>query len=227
MGSFVLALAGASSRGCAPARWWAAATSTARWLLGRQQADVPGPPVPPRYHSSATGRGPLRASGGARAGDNLERPRQFESSPRRRDSILGRAAHARAATGRAAGRRVELASPTAPATGRTSSRAQVVWVWLAAELGFPGWTAATVNALPEVRIGDWARTHGIAIDASLASEEKRGRHARSPSVTTCPLSARGPERLLAGEWGQAQSTLAFSAWTAAAAAGDRAAAPAK
>ena len=95
--------------------------------------------------------------------------------------------------------------------------------WLAAELGFPNWTATTVRSLPEVRIGDWARTHGIAIDASLASEEKEGGTLAVgddvPGFQREELSVFAP-----AEWEKRKSTLAFSAWVAAAAAADRAAA---
>jgi len=95
--------------------------------------------------------------------------------------------------------------------------------WLAAELSFPNWTATTVRSLPEVRIGDWARTHGIAIDASLASEEKEGGTLAVgddvPGFQREELSVFAP-----AEWEKRKSTLAFSAWVAAAAATDRAAA---
>jgi dienelactone hydrolase len=101
-----------------------------------------------------------------------------------------------------------------------------VAAWLAAELGFPGWTAATVRALPEVRIGDWARTHGIAIDASLASEEREGGTLAVgddvPGFQREDLSVFSPV-----EWTQRKAAFAFSAWTAAATAADRAAAPTK
>ena len=96
--------------------------------------------------------------------------------------------------------------------------------WLAAELGFPAWTPATVRALPEVRIGDWARTHGVAIDASLASEQREGGTLAVgddvPGFQREDLSVFSP-----AEWTQRKATLAFSAWAAAAAAADRAAAP--
>jgi dienelactone hydrolase len=94
--------------------------------------------------------------------------------------------------------------------------------WLAAELGFPNWTPATVKALPEVRIGDWARTHGIAMDAALASEEKEGGTLAVgddvPAFLREDLSVFAP-----AEWDKRKSVLAFSAWIAAATAFDHAA----
>jgi dienelactone hydrolase len=87
--------------------------------------------------------------------------------------------------------------------------------WLAAELGFPSWTPATVRSLPEVRIGDWARTHGIAIDASLASEEREGGTLAVgddvPAFQREEISVFSP-----AEWEKRKATLAFSAWSAAA-----------
>ncbi len=99
-----------------------------------------------------------------------------------------------------------------------------VVTWLAAELGFPNWTAATVRTLPEVRIGDWARAHGLPLDASLSSQEREGGTLavgdNVPGFQREDLSVFTP-----AEWETRKQTLAFSAWAAAASAAERA--PAK
>ncbi len=94
-----------------------------------------------------------------------------------------------------------------------------VVTWLAAELALPNWSAATVRTLPEIRIGDWARAHGLAIDASLASEEREGGTLavgdNVPGFQREDLSVFTP-----AEWEARKETLTFSAWAAAASAAD-------
>jgi hypothetical protein len=89
--------------------------------------------------------------------------------------------------------------------------------WLAGQLRFPGWTAATVRTLPEVHIVDWARAHGLAIDPALAAEEREGGTlavgGAVPGFTREDLSVFTP-----GEWERRRATLTFEAWTAAASA---------
>jgi hypothetical protein len=81
-----------------------------------------------------------------------------------------------------------------------------------------------VHSLPEVRIGDWARTHGIAVDASLASEEREGGTLAVgddvPAFQRDDLSVFAP-----AEWEKRKATMSFTAWVAAASAADSAPAP--
>jgi len=89
--------------------------------------------------------------------------------------------------------------------------------WLARELRFPAWTEATIRALPEVRIADWARTHEIPADPALASEEREGGTLAVGRVV--PGYRRDDLNVFApSEWEKRKETLTFQAWAAAAAA---------
>ncbi len=91
-----------------------------------------------------------------------------------------------------------------------------VAAWLAGELRFPLWTAATIRALPEVRIADWARAHEMNGDPTLASEEREGGtlavSSDVPGYQRDDLNVFTPS-----EWEMRKETLAFQAWAAAAA----------
>ena len=87
--------------------------------------------------------------------------------------------------------------------------------WLAAQLRFPIWTDATVRALPEIHIVDWAREQGVALDAKLAAEEREGGTLAAggdvPGFKREDLSVFTP-----AEWERQKPTLTFQAWTASA-----------
>ncbi|MBM3334218.1 acetylxylan esterase [Candidatus Sumerlaeota bacterium] len=49
-----------------------------------------------------------------------------------------------------------------------------VALWLETHLDFPNWTAATIRAMPETRISEWAQRYSIAMDKLYATEEREG-----------------------------------------------------
>ena len=87
--------------------------------------------------------------------------------------------------------------------------------WLAAQLGFPIWTEATVRAQPETHVAQWARKNSVAIDLASATEEREGGTRALggdvPGFQREDLSVFTP-----AEWEAQKTTLTFQAWTAAA-----------
>jgi dienelactone hydrolase len=49
-----------------------------------------------------------------------------------------------------------------------------VAVWLEKQLDFPNWTAKKIQAMPEIKIGDWAKTNNIFMDKLYATDLREG-----------------------------------------------------
>jgi dienelactone hydrolase len=47
-----------------------------------------------------------------------------------------------------------------------------VALWLERTLDLPGWTEASIQAMPHTRIGDWAHAHGVETDRLYATEAR-------------------------------------------------------
>ncbi len=46
--------------------------------------------------------------------------------------------------------------------------------WLEQQLDFPNWSRASIQAMPETRIGTWAEQQGVLLDKLYATEEREG-----------------------------------------------------
>jgi dienelactone hydrolase len=88
-------------------------------------------------------------------------------------------------------------------------------LWLARQLKFPHWTEATIRALPTTHISEWVKQHGIAVDPTYIDELREGGTlavgSDVPGFTREELSVFTP-----AEWEQHKHELSFEAWTAAA-----------
>ena len=49
-----------------------------------------------------------------------------------------------------------------------------VATWLEKQFDFPNWTAGKISAMPEIKIGDWAKTNDIFIDKLYATDLREG-----------------------------------------------------
>jgi len=47
-------------------------------------------------------------------------------------------------------------------------------LWLEQNLDFPNWTGATIKAMPETHVSEWAKQFGIPMDSSFGTEEREG-----------------------------------------------------
>lgn len=84
--------------------------------------------------------------------------------------------------------------------------------WLERQIDFPNWTIASIDALPETRIGDWAGRVGVPMDRLYATEDREGGAmgigADVPGVQRETLSV-----FRADEWERVKDTYTFAAWT--------------
>jgi dienelactone hydrolase len=46
--------------------------------------------------------------------------------------------------------------------------------WLAKQVGFPNWTHAQMDAMPEIKISDWAGKYGVEIDKLYSTDLREG-----------------------------------------------------
>ncbi len=88
-------------------------------------------------------------------------------------------------------------------------------LWLAQHLGFPNWDEAKIRALPTTHIAEWVKQHGIAADPNYIDELREGGTlavgADVPGFQREDLNVFTP-----AEWEQHKGELTFTAWTAAA-----------
>ena len=86
-----------------------------------------------------------------------------------------------------------------------------VALWLERRLNFPNWTEESIGAMPETRIGDWARANGVAMDPLYATEQREG---GTPALGT-GIPAPSREALCVfsrEEWERRKHQLIHEAW---------------
>ena len=86
-----------------------------------------------------------------------------------------------------------------------------VALWLERRLDFPNWTEESIRAMPETRIGDWARANGVAMDPLYATEQREG---GTPALGT-GIPAPSREALCVfsqEEWERRKHQLIHEAW---------------
>jgi dienelactone hydrolase len=88
-----------------------------------------------------------------------------------------------------------------------------VAAWLERQLDFPGWTEATIAALPETTIGPWAEARGVPLDRLYATEEREGGTpalgSDVPGLGRTELSVFTPK-----QWEQFKDKLIYESWLA-------------
>jgi len=94
--------------------------------------------------------------------------------------------------------------------------------WLGKELSFPNWTEAQIQAMPEIKIGDWAAKYGVAIEKQYATDL---REAGTPALDdNVPGYSRNElDALPPNQWAEQKTNFILETWLAAAqksAAGD-------
>lgn len=66
-------------------------------------------------------------------------------------------------------------------------------LWLEQQLNFPNWTVARINAMGEIRIGDWSKVAGAHINRGFEAEEREGGilalNAKVPNIPRADLQA--------------------------------------
>lgn len=86
-----------------------------------------------------------------------------------------------------------------------------VGLWLERKLDFPQWTEADIQAMPQTRVGDWAKERGAQIDPAYATEPResgaRALGANIPVPSREQLSVLRPE-----EWEQQKASLTIDQW---------------
>ena len=84
-------------------------------------------------------------------------------------------------------------------------------LWLEKELDFPNWTPASIKAMPETHISEWAHQTGVFMDKLYATEEREGGlHAIGDSVPGFhreDLSVFTPD-----EWDDVKGAYDFETW---------------
>lgn len=94
-------------------------------------------------------------------------------------------------------------------------------LWLERQLDFPNWTEASIRAMPETHISEWAKRTGYPMDKLYATEAREGGTlavgAGVSGIARDQLSVYTP-----AQWREHKDELVFSVWAARArAAGDR------
>jgi len=83
--------------------------------------------------------------------------------------------------------------------------------WLNEQIHFANWTAATIAAMPAVRIGDWAKANGVEFSKNYEREDREGGlmalGGALPGVAREQLKA-----LPAGDWEKLRSELTYESW---------------
>jgi dienelactone hydrolase len=90
-----------------------------------------------------------------------------------------------------------------------------VVAWLERQIDFPFWDEKTIAAMPEIRIGDWAETHGVAMDKAYATEEREG-GTPALDVDVPGYTREQLDVFSAEEWPAAKEQCTIDAWEKAA-----------
>jgi dienelactone hydrolase len=84
-------------------------------------------------------------------------------------------------------------------------------LWLNAQLHFPNWTEASIRALPEVHISEWATQTGAHIGRTFATEASEGGiHALDAGVPN--LSREQLQAVPTDDWEQHKSDFIWESW---------------
>jgi hypothetical protein len=88
-----------------------------------------------------------------------------------------------------------------------------VALWLEKQLDFSNWTEATLRAMPEIHVGQWARAHGVQLDPLYATEEREG---GTPALgASIPAPSRQELSVFSAEhWQQEKSRMIHESWLA-------------
>jgi dienelactone hydrolase len=90
-----------------------------------------------------------------------------------------------------------------------------VALWLEKQLDLPNWTEATIKAMPETQISEWAKRRNVPMDKLYATEEREGGTpalgADIPGYSRNDLSVFTPQ-----EWESHKKELILETWVAAA-----------
>ena len=84
-------------------------------------------------------------------------------------------------------------------------------LWLEDQLHFPNWTPASINALPEVHISEWAAKTGAHIGAGFATELGEG-GVRALDVSVPAIPRDQLQALPDSEWQQHKSDYLYETW---------------
>jgi dienelactone hydrolase len=87
--------------------------------------------------------------------------------------------------------------------------------WLEKEIAFPNWDETKIQAMPEIKIGDWAAKYGIAIDKMYATDLREG---GTPALDEgVPGYSRDELDVLPpGQWADQKTNFILETWLAAA-----------
>lgn len=88
-----------------------------------------------------------------------------------------------------------------------------VALWLEKQLDFSNWTERAIRAMPETRIGDWARRNSVEMDPGYASDDREGGTpalgSGVPGLRREQLTVFSPEG-----WAQNRERLVYESWLA-------------
>jgi hypothetical protein len=90
-----------------------------------------------------------------------------------------------------------------------------VVAWLEKQIDFPNWTEAKIQAMPEIRIGDWAAANHVAMDKLYATDLREG---GTPALDgAVPGYSRDALNVLTSEqWENEKANFILETWLAAA-----------
>jgi dienelactone hydrolase len=90
-----------------------------------------------------------------------------------------------------------------------------VVAWLEKQINFPNWTEAGIEAMPEIKIGDWAETNHVFIEAQYATDLREGGtpalDAKAPGYPREMLDVLTPE-----QWAGQKTQFIMDTWLVAA-----------
>jgi dienelactone hydrolase len=90
-----------------------------------------------------------------------------------------------------------------------------VVLWLQKQIDFPNWTEEKIQAMPEVRIGDWAAANQVSIDKLYATQlREAGTPALDASAPGYPHDELNV--LTADQWENQKTNFVLQTWVAAA-----------
>ena len=124
---------------------------------------------------------------------------------------------------------VDLRNRTAAITGTRARLFETYWIdgaghrpnfvtrpaalWLEGQLQFPNWTEASIRAMGEVHISEWAAQAGSHIGASFANELSEG-GVRALDAGVPYLKREQLQALPADEWERQKSDFVWESWVA-------------
>jgi len=86
-----------------------------------------------------------------------------------------------------------------------------VALWLEQQLDFPNWTPASIERMPVTHISEWAKTNGVEIDKSYATEKREG-GALALGAGVPPLTRGQLSVFDQAQWEREKDRLIYEAW---------------